>query len=272
MSNSLFFLTLVIAVNGLYLPDVTKRKTVNDTGEEIQHAICKIASKDLEATANATIFRELKGVCTSVQLETYLNHIESTVHQQFYIIKNILRDNGFRVPETEYEPPQSSKVPKHMPKNNFITEPMEIRQTTNLVNRQQEIDTYNDTVVDSNKGGIYFYYWNVENVDNILTKAGMYISSPEFFVLGHSLHLQLYPKYLDDESFAILLRPSSKSFMKKHKIYVVNQSGKKLDIDSGLMFGFKEESFFRVSEESITHFGYINDRILTVKVEIFVNS
>ncbi|XP_050506184.1 uncharacterized protein LOC126884295 [Diabrotica virgifera virgifera] len=271
MSNSLFFLTLVISVNGLYLPDVTKRIPANDTGEEIQHAICKIASKDLEATANATIFRELKGVCTSVQLETHLNYLEATLLQQFNIIKNILLDNGFRVPETEYES-QPSKVPKHMPKNDVITEHMEMRQITNLANRQQEIDTYNDTVVDSNKGGIYFYYWNVENIDNILSKDGMYISSPEFFVLGHSLHLQLYPKYLDDESFAILLRPSSKSFMKKHKIYVVNQSDKKLDIDSGLMFGFKEESFFRVSEESITHFGYINLRVLTVKVEIFVNS
>lgn len=33
--------------------------------EEIQNAICSIATKEIEATANATITRQLKGVCTS---------------------------------------------------------------------------------------------------------------------------------------------------------------------------------------------------------------
>lgn len=33
--------------------------------EEVQHAVCQIFTKDFEATANATITRQLKGVCTS---------------------------------------------------------------------------------------------------------------------------------------------------------------------------------------------------------------
>lgn len=41
--------------------DLLKQKNA----EEVQHAICQIFTKDFEATANATITRQLKGVCTS---------------------------------------------------------------------------------------------------------------------------------------------------------------------------------------------------------------
>lgn len=36
--------------------------------EETQHAVCKIVTKELQATANVTLTRELKGVCTSSEL------------------------------------------------------------------------------------------------------------------------------------------------------------------------------------------------------------
>lgn len=35
------------------------------SAEETQHAVCKIVTKELQATANVTLTRELKGVCTS---------------------------------------------------------------------------------------------------------------------------------------------------------------------------------------------------------------
>ncbi|XP_065170265.1 uncharacterized protein, partial [Atheta coriaria] len=40
-----------------------------DAAEETQHTFCKIATEELQATANATITRELKGVCTSKELK-----------------------------------------------------------------------------------------------------------------------------------------------------------------------------------------------------------
>lgn len=36
--------------------------------EDTQHAVCKIMTKEFEATANASITRQLKGVCNTSKL------------------------------------------------------------------------------------------------------------------------------------------------------------------------------------------------------------
>lgn len=41
-----------------------------DVIEDNQHAICNITTKDVQATANASITRQLKGVCTSSEYES----------------------------------------------------------------------------------------------------------------------------------------------------------------------------------------------------------
>lgn len=52
-------------VGGFNVTIVDNQHGTHNIVEETQHAMCKISSKDLEATANATITRQLKGVCTS---------------------------------------------------------------------------------------------------------------------------------------------------------------------------------------------------------------
>jgi hypothetical protein len=37
----------------------------DDTAEETQHAICKIITQEVQTSANATVKRQLKGVCTT---------------------------------------------------------------------------------------------------------------------------------------------------------------------------------------------------------------
>lgn len=51
----------VVSLKSLMFLDLLEQKKP----EEVQHAICQIFTKDFEATANATITRQLKGVCTS---------------------------------------------------------------------------------------------------------------------------------------------------------------------------------------------------------------
>lgn len=43
--------------------DANTNRSSDNVVEETQHAICKIATEDIEATANASITRQLKGVC-----------------------------------------------------------------------------------------------------------------------------------------------------------------------------------------------------------------
>lgn len=45
-----------------------------ETTKETQHAVCKIVTEELQATANVSLTRELKGVCTSGEQKklTYL--------------------------------------------------------------------------------------------------------------------------------------------------------------------------------------------------------
>lgn len=42
-----------------------KTMDASKSAEETQHAVCKIVTKELQATANVTLTRELKGVCMS---------------------------------------------------------------------------------------------------------------------------------------------------------------------------------------------------------------
>lgn len=46
--------------------DITDSVTENN--QEVEHAVCKIVTKEIEATANATVTRQLKGVCTTSKL------------------------------------------------------------------------------------------------------------------------------------------------------------------------------------------------------------
>lgn len=45
---------------------------------------------------------------------------------------------------------------------------------------------YNDTVRTRNMHNIYSYYWKITNVHNILGKSDLYITSPNFIIMGES--------------------------------------------------------------------------------------
>ncbi|CAG9860933.1 unnamed protein product [Phyllotreta striolata] len=287
----------VLFGQGLYLPQ-DKLQKKPDAAEEIQHAICKIASKDLEATANATIFRELKGVCTSNELEARLNHIENIFVQQIESIKNILVSNGFEIPQVETATNEKQESPETL---HYISTPPvisyrssssefgnngyfndELHQPTveqenhkltgeTTSSREEEIIKYNNTVIETGAGKTYIYYWKIRNVDELLRKKNMYVSSQEFSVLGHNLHLQLYPNHLDSESFAVRLAVSTKGFVKKHRIYLLSNS-ERADVDSGLLLGFKGADMFVIDEETARLYGYIKGNCMTVKIEIMLNS
>ncbi|KAG5874565.1 hypothetical protein JTB14_019567 [Gonioctena quinquepunctata] len=255
----IFISVRVFFVNSLYLPQVPK--VANDTAEEIQHAICKITSKELEATANATITRQLKGVCTSSYMQEKLDELQTNILREIEGIKYILKTNGFVVTETKTENVTDNR-------DNIMIKSLSF----NNYSRSGEIQNYNDTVIDSNAGNVYYYYWDVHHIRKLLERRDMYKSSPDFFVLGHTLHLQFYPNHLENH-FGILLRPSSSGFLKKHKIYILNQFRESSDISSVILNGLRvEDSIFVISEDLISKNGFIKDDVMIIKLELFLNS
>lgn len=93
--------------------------------------------------------------------------------------------------------------------------------------------------------------------------------------LGHNLQLQFYPNYPQPSSFAIQLKPSSRGFIKKHKILILCQSGgsehiQSEYIQSDLLVGWNVK--FQLSTESITQGGFIQNNVLIVGVEIHLDS
>lgn len=57
-------------------------------------------------------------------------------------------------------------------------------QQSNNSKLNEEIATFNDTVVESSEGDLYFYYWRILEISNVLKRKDIYISSSPFSVLG----------------------------------------------------------------------------------------
>lgn len=142
--------------------------------------------------------------------------------QEINTIKNVLKQNGFKIPleqvmtsfesfqikpEPITEQPKFKTISSHSTSSqisdlDFIkdfNEPVvATRSVKGTISKykdsaeslipksliEEEIIQFNNTVVESNIGNIYFYYWKIQNVKEVLKKSGMYISSSEFFVLG----------------------------------------------------------------------------------------
>lgn len=47
-----------------------------------------------------------------------------------------------------------------------------------------EVLKFNDTIRETNEGSIYYYYWKIMNIHNLLTKFDLYVLSPDFGILG----------------------------------------------------------------------------------------
>nr|CAH7717192.1 unnamed protein product [Callosobruchus chinensis] len=230
--------------------------------EEVQNAICSISTKEFEASANATISRQLKGVCTSAALKSMLNDLEKRMMDGFSELKQILQDNGFKVPNL-----RESVV-------NEVTQ-IELKQihtnpgiSENRVSLDDEIFLKNDTLDPSSN--LYFYFWKVDNIRSLLQKSDMYHSSPEFSIMGHILYLQLFPNYPETRFLSLQLGRRNNSFLKKHKMYILNQSDLTKSLESTLLYSLKGRSMFIIAENVLEE--YILDNAIIVKLEIYLNS
>ncbi|KAJ8945702.1 hypothetical protein NQ318_012421 [Aromia moschata] len=273
----------------------------NETAEEIQNALCTITTKELEASANATITRQLRGVCTSNEFNLKIDKLQMKILQEIDSIRYILEMNGFKIPDVGVKSIESyeSSDPKQISykSGNFAT----------TSTRTEEILLYNNTILDTVDGRKFSYYWEIQNIRQLLAKSDMYKSSPIFRVLAnlgfrmfaclpvklyesilrshndkngdglllrirHDIRLQLYPNHLKKNYFGIGLRPDSPGFLKKHKISILNLLYPGSDIESEILYGLNDKKTFRSSTKNLELEGFIMGGSLVVKLEIYLNS
>lgn len=262
-----------------------------DLPQETQHAVCKVFTKEIEASARATITRQLKGVCSAKEITSQFEQLQATIFREIQDIKQAL-GLPYKISSSTSTSTQSPRSSTDLPSyiyEDYIDAERDLKAIKNenfkslerfkpnkdysnddsTVNN--EILSYNDTIVESSEGDLYFYYWRIVDVDKVLKKRNIYVSSASFSVLGHSLHLQLYPNYLD-EHIGILLNPDSHSFLKKHKIMFLGRSNTQNIISSKTLYGIKNEDKIFKIESQMLDSNFISDNSLLVKLKIYLNS
>lgn len=152
---------------------VAQNKT---SAEETQHAVCKIVTNELQATANVTLTRELKGVCTSSEINRKFEELQNVLLKELQLIRRELKENEIAVSDEDYQYQNSPEI--RIEKRTVYT--------ANTFNRKAEISKYNVTINSSLKGTYFYYYWQIENINEILSDTrGISIRSPTFTLLGN---------------------------------------------------------------------------------------
>ncbi|XP_019769446.1 uncharacterized protein LOC109543944 [Dendroctonus ponderosae] len=236
---------------------------------ETQFAVCKVVTKEIEATAKATITRQLKGVCSSSEVNRKFAYLQQELrnikHALDLIYGENIRYKSLELDATTVREASTTQLPiePHL-------EDDAVEMNSQLQSPQEEIANFNDTIVETDQGDLYFYYWKLQGISKILRKTDLYISSPPFSLLGHTIFLQFYPNYVG-EQIGLLMKPQSSSFLKKHKFYVLGQINQHSQIASRLLYGMKnDEKMFKVEAQMLDSFIWRDS--LLIKIEIQVNS
>ncbi|XP_060526800.1 uncharacterized protein LOC132702278 isoform X2 [Cylas formicarius] len=243
----------------------------DDDPHEIQHAVCKVFTKEIEASAKATITRQLKGVCSTRDLNRKLQHIEDKILDQLQQIQQAL---GSKVQKRPLAPSTEPPIDYHeyeedLPNNTEYGYFKQLNGEKPAIS--EEIAVYNDTIINAREGDVYFYYWRIEEISNTMAKKNLYISSPQFSVLGHTLHLHFYPNYSGGQ-IGIVCKPDSNSFMKKYKIWFLGHNQVDSEISSKILYTYgKRDNIFLIDPQILDENFIVKNNVL-IKLTIYLNS
>jgi hypothetical protein len=249
----------------------------DDTAEETQHAICKIITQEVQTSANATVKRQLKGVCTTRQIERKFVQLERKLLSELNSIKAMLtNERPISVKTTDYEYFSYDENLAEKSLGSAIDEDSIVSVTESVTRDSSwvrtEIDKLNNTVYTLKSEKVFTYYWEISQIRAIFRKQGIHIRSPDFYVLGHQLCLQLYPNHLHSDYLGIQLRPSS-NFLKKHKFTILDRFDSNKDINSQTLNGVGTyEGVYRVPYAKLEERHYLHNDAVIIKVTIYLNS
>ncbi|KAF5288033.1 hypothetical protein FQA39_LY15529 [Lamprigera yunnana] len=229
---------LILFISMIHCLTVTE---VNDTNsilpEEIQHAICKIATENIEASANATIKRELKGICTSKEVMERLDKLEYQLLYEIQSIKMKLQVDK----DLNNKPLEKTKSSK-----------LKIEGKNVSYRRDVESLKNNMTIRITEIGESLLYFWKIYDIEDILNNTDARVNSGVFYVQGTPVHIALHLRHLGTRYLTLELM-SSLGFLPKHRFILLNQSDDKRDISSQVLG--TTSPLFRIAPEKISkHF------------------
>lgn len=194
VSKTLIFTLFFIKIK---CDETTEYPLDEEVAEETQHAICKIITEEIQTSANATVKRQLKGVCTSSkktnyqfffefiiseQLERKFNELERKLLKELNKIKALLTNQNVKS-NYDYFNYDEKSLDVNKPEDGIIESVTEIiTQHKSWI--RTEIAQLNNTMFTLKGQKVYTYYWKVDNVQKILQKQDIHIRSDDFFVLG----------------------------------------------------------------------------------------
>ncbi|XP_045470898.1 uncharacterized protein LOC123678123 [Harmonia axyridis] len=115
--------TLIFCAVLIWIVNKNDANVRHDIAEETQHAICNISTKDVQTSANASVTRQLRGVCTSKQMDLRFKELESKVIREIKMIQRMLRRiHGLNIIDTDYIEPDDPDI------NSYSTRAWEERQ------------------------------------------------------------------------------------------------------------------------------------------------
>ncbi|XP_025832825.1 uncharacterized protein LOC112903899 [Agrilus planipennis] len=259
--------------------------------EEKQHAICRITSDLVNATANATLTRKLEGVCTSDELHIKLNALEENLTRLITNLQTALYGDG-----ASYEKMHKNLYPKRESRDyeyyiyNALN-PMSLDRRvqgsqTNLYRegsslgvrnfdsqdkdvRELEASKFNLTFQDSNMGLSFVYFWRIDGINETLNSYENVIFSSSFHLYGHELFIKLFPNHFGTKYIAFEL---VQSIPRKHRFSILNFKNYQKDLSSQILLDrHNYATTYRVSHKKILNGDYIKNGSLFVKLTIFID-
>lgn len=91
--------------------------------------------------------------------------------------------------------------------------------------------------------------------------------------LGHDLQLQFYPHHINSDYIGIQLRPDSQSFLKQHKIVILDHLNPEKDITSPIIDYLQgSNGMYRLLMTDIENGNYKLDNKLIIKIILYLDS
>lgn len=203
--------------------------------------------------------------------------------KELQLIRRELREDvGISEEDYQYQNSPEIKIKKRtVHNNNQFAADLE-------TNRRAEILKYNATINSSAKGTFYYYYWQIENINELLSDTrGISVRSPSFtllgnervtvvckpevfFSLGRSFHIILFPHHMTSKYLGIQLKGSKSAFL-KHRFTIVDHASARGDLSSQLLGDERNYAvMYRVAHDRVEQRNFIDGDMLVIKVSITV--
>ncbi|XP_030379987.1 uncharacterized protein LOC115628153 [Scaptodrosophila lebanonensis] len=260
-----------------------------------QKASCTVSAGPVQVSAEAVITKSPKDLCSSDKVNLAIQNMETKFYDELRQIKILLQTlqetQGRKIDRCNYTVANSNS--KLITDKKMASSRKLLQAEESHLNRDQEINTFNNTVLGDRDLSFFTYFWKLEYItEHILNTTTSIINSPIFSIKGKTLLVQCVFQHLHRDLILLKLvyadrsRDSHNNIMMdmggllknmeitgsplfKCKICILDQSRKqKKDICSQEFINF--DIGFSVPNSALIGSSYIKDNVLIIKTILYL--